>query len=314
MANKVLVTGGTGFIGTHVVRALLARGDEVSVLTRSRHSVVERFGADVQAIEWTAEAGELSGVQGQDAVINLAGAQAVGVRWTDPARRRIHQSRIGLTEALVHAIERTERSLRPRVLVSASAVGFYGSVPASSVLDEQAPAGKDFLALVCVDWERAAARAADAGVRVVRARMGIVLGRGGGALASMIQPFRWFAGGPLGSGDQAVSWVHLDDAVAAILRSVDDARLSGPVNVTAPEAVSHRELSAQIGRVLRRPSWLRTPAFALELVFGDGAQALLGGQRVVPGELQRVGFVWRYPDLAGALGEALGERAPDGGV
>jgi uncharacterized protein (TIGR01777 family) len=307
MTNRVLVTGGTGFIGTHVVQALVARGDEVSVIARRRQSVVERFGTRVRVIEWTQGVGELPSVQGQAAIINLAGARAVGVRWTDRARRRIRESRIGLTEALVDAIVRAEASMRPRVLVSASAVGFYGYAPAEKTLDERSPAGSDFLASVCQDWEKAAARSAEAGLRVVLTRFGIVLGRGGGALASMAQPFRWFVGGPLGRGDQAVSWVHLDDVVAAILRAVDDTDLSGPVNVTAPAAVSNRELSAEIGRALGRPSWLRTPAAALKLVFDDGAEPLLGGQAVVPTELRRIGFVWRYPHLAEALTEALGE-------
>ncbi|MBN1608437.1 MAG: TIGR01777 family oxidoreductase [Polyangiaceae bacterium] len=307
MTDKVLITGGTGFIGTHVVRALIARGDEVSVLTRRRQRVLERFGERVRAVEWSPEAGEFPSVHGQGAIINLAGAQAVGVRWTDQARRRIRQSRVGLTEALVDAVLRTEASMRPRVLVSASAVGIYGSVPADTALDEQSAAGSDFLASVCTEWEKAATRAAEASVRVVLTRLGVVLGRGGGALGSMTQPFRWFVGGPLGRGDQAVSWVHLDDATGAILRCVDEAQLSGPVNVTAPQGVSNRELSAEIGRVLGRPCWLRTPAIALRLVFGDGAQALLGGQNAAPGALRRAGFAWRYPDLAGALGEALGE-------
>lgn len=309
MTQKVLVTGGTGFIGTHLVRALVARGDDVSVVSRSRAAVVKQFGTGVRALEWSPSNG-FPGVAEHDAIVNLAGAQSVGVRWTHETRHRIRDSRVGVTEALVDAMSRADPSVRPRVLVSASAVGFYGSVAADSVLDEDSPAGSDFLASVCQAWERAALRAGDTGVRVVLARFGIVLGRGGGALASLAMPFRWFAGGPLGSGTQAVSWVHIDDAVRVILYCIDEASLSGPVNVTAPTAVHNAELAATLGRVLGRPSWLRAPANALKLALGEGAEPLLGGQNVAPAALRHAGFAWRFADLGAALEEAL-SRPPD---
>lgn len=295
--KSVLVTGGTGFIGSALVRALCASGAAVTVLVRSPTAV---FGEGVRVVP----SAELpSAMAGQDAVVNLAGEQAVGVRWTDGAKQRITSSRVDTTRELVAAVA-AARS-RPGVLVSASAVGYYGARPGDESVDESSAPGSDFLAGVCQAWEAAAMAAGELGVRVVLARLGVVFDRGGGALEEMAKPFRMFAGGPIGDGQQVVSWVHRADAVGILRRCIDDESLSGPVNVVAPEAAVQAELAGAIGRVLGRPAWLRAPAFALRARFGEGADPLLTGQRVVPAKLRAAGYVWQHPDLEAALRAAL---------
>lgn len=300
--QHIVVTGGTGFIGRHLSQALLARGDRVSVLSRSG-----RGGAVGAATvrRWTPlELGDWAEViDGCDAVVHLAGEQVVGRRMTQGLRRAIWQSRVEGTTNLVQAIERARR--RPRVLVSASAVGYYGGRLSNEPLDENAPAGSDFMAELCVAWEGAARRAAGAGVRVVTPRFGVTLGGDGGSLPVIARAFRAFAGGHAGSGEQCVSWIHIDDMVQVLLRCLDDERLQGPVNATAPNAVENRQFSAAIGRALRRPSWLRVPAVALKLALGDGAEAVLTGQNAVPARLRQIGFQWRYADIDAAVQAAL---------
>jgi uncharacterized protein (TIGR01777 family) len=195
-------------------------------------------------------------------------------------------------------------SERPRVFVSASGVGYYGARDEAPV-DEQGPSGSDFLATVCVAWERAADGARPLGARVAMLRLGVILGRDGGALPLMAQPFRLFAGGPLGSGKQMFPWIHLEDAVRAVLLAIDDAEISGPVNVTSPHSITNEQLSVAMGQALRRPAVVRAPAFALKVRFGEGAFPMLTGQNAVPTVLTRRGFEWRYPTIDEALEEAL---------
>ena len=298
--KRVVVTGATGFVGRRVVDALVARGDSVTALTRGSSRAA---GQGLRFEHWDPMGDSPIPVLGEaDAVIHLAGERAVGTRWTAAVKREILQSRVRSTERLVAAMGRESR--RPRVFVCASAVGYYGDRK-DELVDESSAPGDDFLAHVTVEWERAALRAESLGIRVVRARLGIVMGRGGGALAEMVKPFKMFVGGPIGSGKQFVSWVHLEDVVSVLLRAVDDERLSGAVNVVAPHPVTNRELSSQIGKVLGRPSAFSVPAAALRLRFGEGAQPLVTGQRVKPGALEQIGYVFRHPDIAGALSEAL---------
>lgn len=301
--KKVVVSGATGFIGGALVRALAERRDAVTVLSRRVAGVAAPPGGSV--VQWEPEAaGDWHrALDGADAVVHLAGEQAVGARWTRAAKERIRASRVRSTEQLVLAMR--EAQTKPAVLVCASAVGYYGARSPDVELDEGAPAGTDFLASVCVEWERAARQASELGVRVVCARLGIVLGPGGGALAEMVKPFRAFAGGPIGSGEQVVSWVALQDAVAILLRLLDEESVSGPVNVVAPAAVDNETLSHAIGEALGRPSWLRVPALALRARFGEGAEPLLTGQRAVPGVLRRLGYQWVFPELEPALRAAL---------
>jgi hypothetical protein len=297
---RVLVAGGSGFIGRALVTDLLARGDQVTVLTRSDSGV--RDGQYFQ--HW--DPSSASGVafsDDYDVVVNLAGEQAVGVRYTEQVKERILKSRVESTECLVRAIERSEH--RPGVFVCASGTGFYGSTLSGERVDERAPAGRDFLAQVCVAWETAAQRAEASGVRVVRARIAPVLSERGGALESLLRPFKLFVGGPIGSGKQGFPWIHLDDEVAALKRCIDDSALSGAVNLCAPEPISSAELSHVIGELLGRPSFLKAPGFALKALFGEGAEPLLGGQFAVPRELERVGFEFRYKLVRDALSAIL---------
>lgn len=302
--KTILISGGTGFVGSELVAQLTARGDRVLVLTRNKTS---KRGAGLppgaELVEWDAyHAGEwFRHVDGCDAVVHLAGEPVIGTRWSEAFKRRVMDSRVVPATLLVEAIERATK--RPAVLVTASGVGYYGDTKQACA--EDAPAGDDFLAGVTVAWEGAAQQAEPLGVRVVRARLGIVFGSGGGALEQMVKPFKLFAGGPIGSGDQIVSWIHLTDCVRMLITAIDDEGLSGPINVTAPEPVSNAALADCIGDVLHRPSSVKVPAFALKLRFGEGATPLLTGQRAIPEAMRQRGFEWRYPTLEAALREAL---------
>lgn len=302
--KKVVVSGGTGFVGRHLVRALAERGDDVTVLSRSR---ARAEGLGVRVVEYTPpERGPwYAAIAGADAVVHLAGEQVVGERLTDEKKRAIVTSRLESTARIVEAIG--EASPRPSVFVCASAVGYYGPRDPDEVVDETSGAGSGFLAELTVAWEASAARARQFGVRVASVRFGIVLGSGGGALREMARPFRMFAGGPIGHGRQIVPWVHLADAVGVVLLAIDDERVSGPVNAVAPNPVSNRELARAIGRALSRPSWLPVPASAIELVLGrEGAIPVLTGQRVAPRVLERLGYRFRHAEIDGALEQALG--------
>jgi len=293
---RVLIAGGSGFIGRALVAALLARGDRVTVLTRGKAGMREGVAHQHWDPSPTASA---QFTEVYDAVVNLAGEQAVGVRYSESVKAGILNSRLDTTHWLVRAIEHAEQ--KPKVFVCASGINYYGSSLSSARVDESAPAGTDFLAMVCVAWEAAAQSAEEFGVRVVRARIAPVLSEKGGALAALLRPFKLFVGGPIGSGKQGFPWIHLDDQIAALLRAIDDSALTGPVNFCAPEAISNGELSRIIGELLGRPAFLKAPAFALKTLFGEGAEPLLYGVFAVPRALERVGFEFRYANVRSAL-------------
>ncbi|HEX3343706.1 MAG TPA: TIGR01777 family oxidoreductase [Polyangiaceae bacterium] len=287
---RILLTGGTGFIGARVTAALEARGDVVVVVSRRPSS------AGRASVGWDAIAGE---VERADAVVHLAGEPVADERWTPARLERIRSSRVDTTERIARAI--VEAPPRPRVFVSASAVGFYGMRRDDAVCDEDTPPGDDVLARICVEWERAAEPARSAGARVVHPRIGVVLGHGG-ALAKMSKAFRWFVGGPVGDGKQWVSWIHVDDAVRALLLLLDTASLAGPVNLVGPAPVTMNDLARALGKALGRPSALRVPAAALRLALGEGlAELLLTGKRVTPRRLEAAGFVFAFARLEEAL-------------
>jgi uncharacterized protein (TIGR01777 family) len=301
MALKLLVTGGTGFIGRALVGALVTRGDEVTVLTRG----ADRQDGRARYAHWNPLENDawFPLVEDQDAVVHLAGEQAVGVRYTEAVKRRLSDSRVATGRRLVEAVARA--AARPRALISASGVGYYGGTLEHVFVDETSPPGGDFLARLCVDWEAATEPAAALGLRVVHARTAPVLGRGGGALETMTLPFKLFAGGWIASGRQGFSWVHLDDAIAILLRAIDEPDLSGKVNVASPHPVSNKELSKAIGRTLHRPCWLPVPELALKTLFGEGAEPLVTGQWALPKVMQRRGYAFRYPQIEAALEQAL---------
>jgi uncharacterized protein len=285
----ILITGGTGLIGRGLVRALDERGDETIVVSRRRGRGV---------IEWS---GVGAAVERADAIVHLAGEPIADARWTPKRFERIRASRVDTTGSIARAVADARR--RPRVVVSASAVGVYGMFgPEAPPVAEDAPPGRDPLALVCVDWERAADPIRAAGVRVVHPRFGVVLAAGGGAVAKMAPAFRWFVGGPVGSGAQWVSWIHERDAVRALLHAIDGDALSGAVNVVAPRPVTMNDFARALARALHRPSALRVPALALRALLGEGvASVLLTGQRALPTKLLAAGFSFEVPDIDEAM-------------
>lgn len=305
--QKTIVTGGTGFLGRHLVPRLLERGEEVTVLSRKAGDPRVTRGA--KSVVWQPEQrGEwYRQVDGASAVIHLAGEpvfDGMFTRWTPEKKRRIRDSRVESTRRVVEAI--AEAKQRPAVFVCASAVGFYGPHPASEELNEESPAGHDFLAEVVQAWEDAASEAEKLGVRVVRLRIGLVLGEEGGVLTQMLPLFRSFVGGPVGSGEQMMPWVHVQDTVNLILFALDHPEVRGALNAVSPAPVSMGVFARALGRVLRRPSLLRAPSFALKLLLGEASAPVLTGQRVLPRVAERHGYVFAFPTLDRALEDVLG--------
>ena len=301
----IVVTGGTGFIGRRLVGALVDAGHRVILLTRSPAGGRHPRGAEARVWDGETQGPWAACIDGADAVINFAGEPIAGGRWTGERKRRIVDSRISATRAVVEAIGTA--AIKPGVLLNASAVGYYGSVPEGDVT-EDAPSGVGFLADTCRMWEVEARRAESFGVRVVLIRMGIVVGEAGGALEKMILPFRLFVGGPVGSGRQWFPWIHADDVVGAVIFALERVSLSGPVNLAAPEPATMETFCSTLGRVMGRPSWLRVPEWALTLLLGEMAGMLLGGQRIIPAQLRRNGYVFRHPELEPALRSILRKR------
>ena len=300
---RVAITGGTGLIGRALAGELAAGGHDAVVLSR-RPGVVEGLPAGVSVLDWdTVDADELVPVlESVDAVVHLAGENIGARRWTQGQKKRIRESRVRSTEALARAFAAC--SNRPGVLVQGSAVGYYGPHGDQAIV-EATPPGADFLSGVCRDWEAASASVETLGVRRVIARTGVVFAAEGGALPRILLPFRLFAGGPVGSGRQVLSWIHLQDQVRAIVYLLEDEGAEGAFNLTAPGAVSNRELARVIARVLKRPGFLPTPAIALRLLLGEMATLVLDGQRAVPARLLERGFEFRFPDVEPALRELL---------
>lgn len=290
---KIAVTGGTGFIGTALTGVLTSRGHEVAGLSRQE----------------LAGPGDLRLPDGAEAVVNMAGENIAGGRWTETYRKKIRDSRIHTTRNLVRAcmMQKALNAPLPKVFVSFSAVGYYGAHPTAD-FTEKSPPGTSWLAQVARDWEQEARLAEEAGIRLVILRLGVVLGPGG-FLARMKTPFLLFAGGPAGSGRQWISWIHRDDVLAVVVKALEDPNMQGVYNATAPNPATMSEVASAIGAALHRPSWLTTPAFALRLVFGEMAEELiLQGQRALPFRLGETGYEHLHPRLAEAVADSLKPR------
>jgi uncharacterized protein len=305
---KVLVAGGSGFIGRQLAASLLQDGHEVVVLSRAGNGGAS--GSSSRTVGWDAITasgpwvGELAGAQ---AVVNLAGTNLGSGRWTRRRMAEILSSRLNATSAIVQALARTAAQDRPRVLVNASGIDYYGH-RADEAVTEDAGAGTSFLARVCEQWEAAAGKAEPLGVRVVCMRTSLVVGTGAPSLRLMTLPFRLFVGGPLGNGRQWFTWIHQADIVGLYRLAIADETLRGPLNAVAPDVRREREVAREIGRVLRRPSRFPAPAVMLRLVLGEQASLLLDGRRAVPAKADAHGYGFRYGGLPEALAQALGKR------
>ena len=303
---KVAITGATGFVGSRLVEKLNAAGEQIAVLTRNHSKARRVFSAsnfpNVEVVEYNAQEASSwqKSLSGFDGVVNLAG-EPISERWTPEHKKAILESRQQTTKTLVEAIG--QANPRPRVLVNASAVGYYGTSE-TATFDETSPSGNDFLAQVCRTWETEAQKVREMGVRLAIVRIGIVLGNGG-ALAKMIGPYQFFAGGPIGSGRQWLSWIHRDDLVNLIVEALKRPELEGTFNATAPNPVRMEQFSQTLGDVMNRPSWLPVPEFALDLLLGEGAKVVLEGQQVLPKKTQAAGFQYQYPELKSALTEIV---------
>ena len=306
---KVLISGGSGFIGSHLVASLVQDGHEVVVLTR-RPPETSESGKGVRYVTWDPRSAkgdwvmELSGAQG---VVNLAGTSIGSWPWTRQKMAELLSSRLSATAALVQGLERTPAQRRPAVLVSASGIDYYGD-RGEEAITEDSHAGDSFLARLSEQWEAEAAKAQPLGVRVVRIRTAMVFGREAPAFRLLTLPFRLFAGGPLGNGRQWFTWIHVDDIVGLYRLALEDPRVSGPVNAVAPDVRREREVAKEIGRVLRRPALLPAPAFALKLVLGKEAQLLLHGRHARPAKALAYGYRFRMGGLHEALEETLRPR------
>jgi len=303
--RTVLITGATGFIGSALTRRLLERGDRVIALSRDPARARRRLGAAPVIV---GSLREIAATEEIDAVVNLAGAPVLGHRrWSKRRRHELATSRIGLTRELVAWL--AGRAQRPEVLTSASAIAWYGARKidegGEAALDETSPVGGDFRAALCNAWEREAASATMLGIRVCRLRMGVVLGTEGKLLKGVLPLYRLGLGSKLGSGRQWLSWIHIDDAVELILRSLTDPLFSGAINATAPLPVRQAEFAATLARAVHRPVLLRLPEAALELALGEMSNLLLDSQRVLPRRAKEIGFVFRYHDLETALHDLL---------
>ena len=301
---NITVIGGSGFIGRSLCPALVQEGHQVTVLSRNPEKARTRLRASIPVIKWNPlHLGTMEKIFADtNAIINLAGEPIADARWTKNRKGVLRDSRVGTTRLVVNALSNISK--RPRVLINASGIGFYGPQELTSVTEHTGP-GIGFLAELCVDWEQAARRAEEYGVRVVQLRLGMVLAGDGGALPRMLLPFRLFIGGPIPPGHQKVSWIHWQDLLALIKVTLLDETLHGAINAVSPYPVTMREFCQTLGQVLGRPSWLSVPAFALRLGLGELATLMTTGQHVEPLVAQGLGFPFAYPTLEPALQSIL---------
>ncbi len=303
---NVFLTGGTGFIGRHLSELLFEQGDSVTIATRNpdKYAAQARDNGRDTRVQFIPLESDLSlHMKECDVVVNLAGENLFGKRWTSSVKKRLYDSRMQTTRSLVDALKRLDK--KPDVFLSGSAVGYYGDC-GSEKLTEKRGAGNDFLARMCSDWENAALDAESLGIRVVLSRTGVTLGRGGGALATLLPVFKAFIGGSVGSGTQYFPWIHIDDVCESMVFAIRNKDFSGPFNATAPKPVTMNEFAKALGDVISRPSLFRVPEFALNLVLGnDAASMITNSHRAIPERLRENGFDFRYDDIGQALSQIL---------
>ena len=305
---RVFITGGSGLVGRRLIPRLAQRGDHPVVLTRNAAHAADKLGKEIEAVEGnpTQPGPWMERVAGCDAIVNLVGEGIFNGRWSDTFKATLRDSRIKSTENVAIAIQKA--GAKPHVLVNGSAIGYYG-FHGDEDLTESSPAGDDFLAKLCIDWENSAKPMEAMGVRIVLLRTGVVLDKAGGALAQMMLPFKLFAGGPVGSGKQWVSWIHHADEVGIILAALDRRQAAGAINATAPNPATNAQLAKALGAAMSRPSLLPTPGFMLRLALGERACLVLGGQRVLPRRAQELGYVFQFPTIDAALADILAKPA-----
>jgi uncharacterized protein (TIGR01777 family) len=297
---KILITGASGLVGGKIIPVLKAKGHEIYKLSRSKPK-------NADEVQWDAYKGftdeEFAKLENFDAVVHLAGDNVAGGSWTDEKKKSIKDSRVKGTRTLVDALKKVENP--PKIFVSASAIGFYGN-RGDEVLTEESAKGEGFFPEVCSEWENEGDKAKDFGARVVHPRIGVVLAKDGGALEKMLTPFKFGVGGTVGSGDQYMSWIAIDDLIRIIVFALENENLSGTVNATAPNPVTNEKFTYTLGKVLHRPTIIPVPAFGIKLLFGEmGETLLLEGCRVVPEKLEKAGFEFEFADLENALKHVL---------
>ncbi len=298
--KQILITGGTGFVGSYLCEELMRQGHFLTILTRSPQKYTEENSKNQKYVGWETPLTPL--MENTDIVINLAGENLFGKRWTESVKKRLYNSRIDITRKLADAMK--ECSNPPDVFISASGINYYAE-SGDEIITEESESGDDFLAKICIDWEREALKAEQAGVRVAIPRIAVVLEYDGGMVEKMRLPFALFAGGPLGNGKQYVSWIHMADLCRAIIYPIDNPTISGPYNAAAPDPITMNALANAMGKVMNRPSFFRVPEFALKLVLGEAAQPVLSSLRVKPKVLLSEGFEFEFTDLEIALADIL---------
>lgn len=296
--KKIIISGGTGFVGSYLTNELLKKGHFISIITRSPQKRADEQSKNLRYIGWDTELADA--MEEADIVYNLAGKSLFGKRWTNSVKKAIYESRIDSTKQLVNAM--TKAASRPELFVSVSAVGIYGD-RGEKVLDESTEPADDFLARVCTRWEEESQKAANLGIRVVNPRLGIVLEKDGGFLQIMKLPFLFFVGGPLGDGTQYFPWIHMNDLCRALMFPAENEELSGPYNICAPEPATMNRLADALGNVLNRPSFFRVPEFAMKTILGEAANPALASLNVQPKVLQLSGFEFQFEDIEEALAD-----------